>query len=92
VALDGKVTSTGEKEGGRLGASMIPYRGRQLSVVAGLAWLRGTRGRCLVVGISALEVEEHGERQSGAGERSAAIAGRGGQVRLCLGAEKMRAG
>jgi hypothetical protein len=44
-----------------------------------------------VVSVSALEAEERGERQSGAGERSMAVAGRGGQARFCLSAKKMRA-
>jgi hypothetical protein len=35
VALDGKAAPAGEEEGGRLSASMIPYGGRRLSVVAG---------------------------------------------------------
>jgi hypothetical protein len=39
VVLDGKAASAGEEEGGRLNASMIPYGGRRLIVVAGLAWL-----------------------------------------------------
>jgi hypothetical protein len=50
VALDGEAASASEEECGRLGASMIPYGGLRLRVVAGLAWLRGTRGRCSVVG------------------------------------------
>jgi hypothetical protein len=34
-----KAASTGEEEGGRLGASTISYGGRRLRVVASLAWL-----------------------------------------------------
>jgi hypothetical protein len=42
---------------------------------------------------SALRVEVDSERQSRVGERSAVVAGkRRRQARLCLGAEKMRAG
>jgi hypothetical protein len=55
AALDGKVDSTGEEEGGRLDASTIPYEGRCLRVMVGLAWLRGARGRCSVVSVRRLE-------------------------------------
>jgi hypothetical protein len=41
AVLDGEVASTGEEEGCRFHFSMIPYGGRRLTVVAGLAWLSG---------------------------------------------------
>jgi hypothetical protein len=92
VALNGKAASAGEVEGGWPDALMIPYGGRRLNVVADLAWLQGTPGRCSVVSVLALGAEERGERQSGTGERSASVAEKGGQARLFLGAGKMRAG
>jgi hypothetical protein len=45
--------------------------------VAGLAWLRGAREQCAVVGALALGVEVDDERQSGVGLSSTAVAGRG---------------
>jgi hypothetical protein len=55
AALNGEAASAGEEEGGQLGASMIPYGGQRLRVVAGLAWLRGARGWCSVVSVRCLE-------------------------------------
>jgi hypothetical protein len=56
VALDGKVVSATEG-GGRLGASTVSCGGLWLSGL--LAWLRGAREWCGVVGASALGAEEH---------------------------------
>jgi hypothetical protein len=39
AALNSKAASAGEEEEGQIDASMIPYRGRRLRVVASLAWL-----------------------------------------------------
>jgi hypothetical protein len=69
VALDGKAAFAGEEECSQLSALMIPYGGRRLSVVASLTWLRGARGRCSVVSLSALGAEERGERQSRVGRK-----------------------
>jgi hypothetical protein len=55
AVLDGEAASAGEEEGGRLGVSTIPYGGRWLRVVVGLAWLQGARGRCSVVSVRRLE-------------------------------------
>jgi hypothetical protein len=65
AALDGESTSAGAEEGGQLDTSTIPYRGRWLWVVAGLA-PRHTRA-VLSCRRSALGAEERGERQSGVG-------------------------
>jgi hypothetical protein len=55
AALDGEAALADKEEGDWLGASMISYGGQWLKVVAGLAWLRGTRGRCSVASARCLE-------------------------------------
>jgi hypothetical protein len=74
VALDGKAASANE-EGGWLSASIVPCGGQWLSGLLGMAQ-RHTRavrgGQCSVLG-----AEADGERQSGVGECSAAVVGRG---------------
>jgi hypothetical protein len=90
VALDGKAASANEG-GNRLSASTGPCGGQWLSGRLGMAKrrTRAVRGGQR----STLGAEADGERQSRVGERSAAVAGkRRRQVRLCLSAEKMRAG
>jgi hypothetical protein len=74
VVLDGKAALANEG-GGRVGALMVPCGGQWLSGQLEVAHRR-TRavrgGQC-----SALGAEADGERQTGVGERSVAIAGRG---------------
>jgi hypothetical protein len=63
----------------------------QLSLKRAVAWRRMKAGRSGQR--SALGVEVDSERQSGVGEHSAVVAvKRRRKARLCLGAEKMRAG
>jgi hypothetical protein len=76
VALDGRAASATEG-GGRLGASTVASGGRWLS--GRLAWCRGTRGQCEVVGASALGAMECGESRA-EWRRSVAIVGRGETV------------
>jgi hypothetical protein len=61
VALDGKAVSTTEG-GGRLGASTVSCGRRWLSGL--LAWLRGAREWCGVVGASTLGAEERGDERA----------------------------
>jgi hypothetical protein len=74
VALDGKAASANEGDG-RLGASMVPCGGQWLSGRLGMAQrrTRTVRGGQR----STLRAEAYGERQSGVGERSVAVVGRG---------------
>jgi hypothetical protein len=55
AVVDGEAALAGEEEGGRLGSSSIPYGGRWLKVVSGLAWLLGARERSSVLSVRRLE-------------------------------------